>query len=210
MKFNLINKTASIVLYILLSKIDCFSQNYFITISKDSVSCRQINFFDTNAQGKMVDFEYVNNENVTIRLKKNDIPEIQKLCQDGVLYLRMPLNINKPDDYYRYGKRVVNGKIIVDVFDDVTISFRLKENFDGSFNKQGIMKETREGIFIRRAKLPDGSVYEVSGLKGLKAIKLINKYMFECEQFEKEYNSNPKYQTYTFEQTVTEYNKICP
>jgi hypothetical protein len=34
--------------------------------------------------------------------------------------------------------------------------------------------------------------------------------MFEFEQFEKEYNSKTKYQTYTFEQTVTEYNKICP
>ena len=69
------------------------TQNYFITTSKDSISCRRINFFDTNAKGRMVDFEYVNNNNETIRLKKNDIPEIQRLCQDGSLYLRMPLNI---------------------------------------------------------------------------------------------------------------------
>ena len=69
---------------------NCFSQNYFITTNKDSVACKQINFFDTNAQGQMIDFEYVTNNNETIRLKKKEIPEIQKLCQDGVLYLRMP------------------------------------------------------------------------------------------------------------------------
>jgi hypothetical protein len=126
----------------------CFAQNYFVTIGKDSIPCRQINFFDTNAQGKMIDFEYVNNENKTIRLKKNDIPEIQKLCQDGVLYLRMPLNIKKPDGYYRYGRRMVQGKITVDVFDDVQTSYRLKENFDGSYSEQGVMKATIEGIFI--------------------------------------------------------------
>ena len=114
----------------LYTQIVCFSQNYFITLSKDSTACKQINFFDTNAQGKMIDFEYVNNENETIRLKKNDIPEIQKLCQDGVVYLRMPLNINKPDGYYRFGRRMVQGKITVDVFDDVSTSYRLKENFE--------------------------------------------------------------------------------
>ena len=119
MKCNLLSNASSIVLLIALSSSVCFSQNYFITASKDSISCRQINFFDTNAQGKMIDFEYVNNQNETIRLKKQEIPEIQRLCQDGALYLRMPLNLNKSDGYYRYGKRIVKGKITVDVFDDV-------------------------------------------------------------------------------------------
>ena len=111
MKCNLLSIASSIVLLIALSSSVCFSQNYFITASKDSISCRQINFFDTNAQGKMIDFEYVNNQNETIRLKKQEIPEIQRLCQDGALYLRMPLNLNKTDGYYRYGKRMVKGKI---------------------------------------------------------------------------------------------------
>jgi hypothetical protein len=187
-----------------------FSQSYFITSSKDSVSCRRIIFFDTNAQGRMVDFEYVNTSNETIRLKKNDIPDIQKVCQDGKLYLRMPLNIKKTDGYYRYGKRMVHGKIIVDVFDDVTTSYRLKENFDGSYNSQGVMKENREGLYMRHVTMPDGKVYEVSGLKGIKALKSIRKFMFECEQYKKEYFANPKYQTCTFEEAVTDYNKMCP
>jgi endonuclease YncB( thermonuclease family) len=78
------------------------SQNYYITTANDSVPCRDIHFFDTNAQGKMIDFEYVNSEQQTIRLKGKDIPEIARLCQDGTLYLRMPLNLKKPDGYYRY------------------------------------------------------------------------------------------------------------
>lgn len=188
---------------------NCFSQNYFITTDKDSVACKQINFFDTNAQGQMIDFEYVTNNNETIRLKKKEIPEIQKLCQDGVLYLRMPLNIDKPDGYYRYGKRVVQGKITVDVFNDVTTSYRLKENFDGSYNSQGVMKETQEGIFIRHVTMPDGTIYEVDGLKGIKALKAIRKYMFECKSYEKEYFANPKYQTCTFEEAVIDYNNMC-
>jgi hypothetical protein len=65
----------------------------------------------------------------------------------------MPLNINKPDGYYRFGRRMVQGKIIVDVFDDVSTSYRLKENFDGSYNSQGVMKETREGIYMRYLQL---------------------------------------------------------
>jgi hypothetical protein len=152
----------------------------------------------------------VNAENQTILLLKNDIPEIKTLVQDGVMYLRMPLKINKPDGYYRYGKRMVHGKITVDVFDDVQTSYRLKENFDGSFSNEGVMKETREGIYIRHVRLPDGSVYEVSGLKGIKAVKTIREYMFECDPYEKEYFANPKYQTCTFEEAVIDYNKMCP
>ena len=187
-----------------------FSQNYFITLSKDTIACKQINFFDTNAQGKMIDIEYVNQNNETIRLKKKDVPEINLLCQDGAIYLRMPLKIKKTDGYYRYGKRMVKGKIIVDVYDDVQTSYKLKENFNGSYNAQGVMKESREGLYMRHVRMPNGTVYEVSGLKGIKALKSIRKYMFECEQYKKEYFSNPKYQTCTFEEAVSDYNRICP
>lgn len=201
------NLTLGIITLVTFSS---YSQNYFVTISKDSIVCKQIIFFDTNAQGKMIDLEYVNNENKTIRLKKNDIPEIKTICQDGVVYLRMPLNIKKPDGYYRYGRRMSNGKIIVDVFNDVQTSYRLKENFDGSYNAQDVMKLTREGIFIRHVRLPNGTVYEVSGLKGIKALKTIREFMFECEQYKKEYFSNPKYKTCTFEEAVIDYNQMCP
>ena len=210
MKTFPIHKTSILAAVIYLSSTWCFSQNYFITTNKDSVSCQQIHFFDTNAQGRMVDFEYVNSNNETIRLTKSEIPEIDRLCQDGALYLRMPMKLSKPDGYYRYGKRMVKGKITVDVFDDVTTSYRLKENFDGSYNEQGVMKQTREGIYIRHVRMPDGKVYEVSGLSGLKSIKIINTYMFECEPFKTEYYSNPKYQTCTFEEAVEDYNKMCP
>jgi hypothetical protein len=186
------------------------AQNYYITTDQDSVVCRSINYFDTNAQGKMIKLEYVNTDNQTILLHKNDIPEIVRLCQDGAIYVRMPLKISKPDGYYRYGKRMVNGKITVDVFDDVQTSYRLKENFDGSYSNEGVIKETREGIYIRHVRMPDGTVYEISGLKALKPLKKIQEYMFACEVYEKEYNSNPKYQTCTFEEAVSDYNRMCP
>lgn len=186
------------------------SQNYYILSSKDSVPCQSINYFNTNAQGKMVELEFVNLQNETIKWEKNDIPEIDRISQDGVLYVKMPLKIDKPDAYYRYGKRVVSGKIIVDVFDDVQTSYRLKENFDGSFNQQGVMKKTTEGIYIRHVKLPTGEVYEVSGLKGLKSIKAIQAFMFSCEEYKKEYESNPKYQSCSFEEAVIDYNVMCP
>jgi hypothetical protein len=186
------------------------AQNYYITTDQDSVVCRSINYFDTNAQGKMIKLEYVNTDNQTILLQKNDIPEIARLCQDGAIYVRMPLKISKPDGYYRYGKRMVNGKITVDVFDDVQTSYRLKENFDGSYSNEGVMKETREGIYMRHVRMPDGTVYEISGLKALKPLKKIQEYMFACEVYEKEYNSNPKYQTCTFEEAVIDFNRMCP
>jgi hypothetical protein len=209
MKLKTINLTATIVFLILINISESFSQNYYITTENDSVVCNQINFFDTNAQGKMIDFEYVNKENSTIRLKKKDIPEIKMICQNGIIYTRMPLNIKKTDGYYRYGKRMVSGKITVDVFNDLQTSYRLKENFNGSYNSEGVMKEQREGIYLRHVRLPDGSVYEVSGLKGIKALKSIRKFMFECEQYKKEYFSNPKYQTCTFEEAVFDYNNMC-
>lgn len=196
---------------LILGKIPCFfSQNYYILSNKDSIPCNSINYFNTNAQGKMVEFEYVNVQNETIRFTKNEMPEIDKISQDGVLYVKMPLKIDKPDGYYRYGKRVVSGKMIVDVYDDVQTSYRLKENFDGSYNQQGVMKQTTEGIYIRHVKLPTGQVYEVSGLKGLKSLKAIQAYMFACEAYKTEYESNPKYQTCTFEEAVADFNKMCP
>jgi len=122
----------------------------------------------------------------------------------------MPLNIKKTDGYYRYGKRMVKGKVTVDVYDDVQTSYKLKENFNGSYNAQGVMKESREGLYLRHVRMPNGAVYEVSGLKGIKALKSIRKYMFECEEYKKEYFSNPKYQTCTFEEAVSDYNRMCP
>ena len=209
MKLNIVT-IISIAFLILNSVSKCYSQNYYFTLENDSVACNQINFFETNAQGKMIDFEYVNTNNETIRLKKKDIPEIKMICQNGTIFLRMPLSIKKPNGYYRYGKRMVSGKITVDVFDDVQTNYRLKENFDGSYNAQGVMKETKEGVYIRHVRLPDGTVYEVSGLKALKALKSIRKFMFECEQYKNEYNSNPKYQTCTFEEAISDFNKMCP
>ncbi|MEY3586307.1 MAG: hypothetical protein RLZZ243_1371 [Bacteroidota bacterium] len=201
----------TVISFLILLKIPALlSQNYYILGTKDSVPCQSINYFNTNAQGKMVELEFVNVQNETIRWTKNEIPEIDKISQDGVLYVKMPLKIDKPDGYYRYGKRVVSGKMIVDVFDDVQTSYRLKENFDGSFNQQGVMKKTTEGIYIRHVKLPTGEIYEVSGLKGLKALKAIQAFMFACEAYKIEYESNPKYQTCTFEEAVADFNKICP
>ncbi len=204
------SKYAVISLLILFRIPVVLSQNYYILSSKDSVSCQSINYFNTNAQGKMVELEFVNLQNETIKWEKNEIPEIDKISQDGVLYVKMPLKIDKPDGYYRYGKRVVSGKMIVDVFDDVQTSYRLKENFDGSYNQQGVMKKTTEGIYIRHVKLPTGEVYEVSGLKALKSLKEIQAYMFACEAYKIEYESNPKYQSCTFEEAVADFNKMCP
>jgi len=203
-------RLASTLFLFVCSTLYTRAQNYYITTDQDSVVCRSINYFDTNAQGKMIKLEYVNTDNQTILLHKNDIPEIVRLCQDGAIYVRMPLKISKPDGYYRYGKRMVDGKITVDVFDDVQTSYRLKENFDGSYSNEGVMKETREGIYMRHVRMPDGTVYEISGLKALKPLKKIQEYMFACEVYEKEYYTNPKYQTCTFEEAVSDYNRMCP
>ena len=69
----------------------------------------------------------------------------------------------------------------MDVFHDVTTSYRLKENFDGSYNSQGVMEETREGMYMRHVTMPDGTVHEVDGLKAIKSLKFIRKYMFAYE-----------------------------
>ena len=91
----------------------------------------------------------------------------------------------------------------------LVLSYRLKEIFDGSYNQQGVMKKTTEVIYIRHVQLPSGEIYEVSGLKGLKALKAIQAFMFACEAYKIEYESNPKYQTCTFEEAVADFNKIC-
>ena len=98
----------------LLCGLKLSAQNYFITAAQDSVTCSQINFFNTNAQGKMIQLEYVDAANKTILLKNQDIPDIIRLVQDGVMYIKMPMKLAKPDGYYRYGKRVVSGQINVD------------------------------------------------------------------------------------------------
>ena len=57
----------------------CFAQNYFLT-DNDLVPCSSINFFNTNAQGKIIDLEYVTITYEVIRLKKDEIPLIKILC----------------------------------------------------------------------------------------------------------------------------------
>lgn len=63
MKINLTITFALLLSFFESLESEVYSQNYFIVDGKDSTFCNQINFFDTNAQGKMIDFEYVNKDN---------------------------------------------------------------------------------------------------------------------------------------------------
>lgn len=202
MKINII------VLVCFLSGINCFSQNYYIKTNNDSVSCKEIKSFETNSQGKLVELQYIDKEGKEIKQKKSDMPDIRTFCMNGVIYDRMPLKIEKPDSYYRYGERVVNnGKIRINVYDNQQTKYELRKNFDGTSTGQGSW--STYGTYLRHVKMPDGTIYEVSGIKGMKAAKKIRDYMFECKDFEKECNSNPKYKSCTFEETVYDYNKMC-
>jgi len=57
--------------------------------------------------------------------------------------------------------------------------------------------------------MPEGEIYEVSGMKSFKTIKKVPEYMRLRKAFEKEYKMNPKYQSCTFEETVIDCNKLC-
>jgi len=92
MPFNVSSTLIGILFFVSTA---CFAQNYFITDS-DSVPCSSINFFNTNAQGKMIELEYVTIANEVIRLKKDEIPVIKILCQDGAMYLRIRSNSINP------------------------------------------------------------------------------------------------------------------
>lgn len=191
----------------LISSQTCISQNYYITMRNDSVPCKDIIGFSTNVQGKMVELEYIDKNGNMMKQKKSEIPEIRTICQGGVIYDRMPLTLKKPDSYYRYGERAANGKIRVNVYDNQTTNYHLKKNFDGTSTNQ--MTSTTSGTYLRHVKMPDGTIHELSGLKGMKSLKIIREYMFECKKFEQEVNSNPKYQSCTFEEMVRDYNKLC-
>lgn len=78
MPFNVPPTLIGIVFFVSTA---CFAQNYFITDS-DLVPCSSVNFFNTNAQGKMIELEYVTIANELVRLKKDEIPGIKILCQD--------------------------------------------------------------------------------------------------------------------------------
>ena len=75
---NLVLSLSLLIGFCLFLQGTYLSQNYFITVAKDSMACKQVNFFDTNAQGKIIDLEYVTEQNDTVRLSKKDIPEIYK------------------------------------------------------------------------------------------------------------------------------------
>lgn len=47
-------------------------------------------------------------------------------------------------------------------------------------------------------------------MKSFKTIKKVSEQMRQRKAFEKEYKTNPKYQSCTFEETVIDYNKLCP
>ena len=78
------------------------SQNYYITTKKDSVPCKEITDFSTNAQGKMVELLYTDKDGKAFKLKKNEMPDIKTLCMGGQIFDRMPLDTDRPDSYYRY------------------------------------------------------------------------------------------------------------
>lgn len=191
-------------LFLNVAYFSSFSQDYFVKSNKDTVKCSELEF-STQGQGKISDLSYKDKNGKPVVLKKkSEIPDIITLFIGGITFDRMPLDLDKPDSYYRYGERIIDGKIKLTVYDNQrTVTYFEQKSI---YNPKGDIKTSTFGTYTRHIKMPDGNTYNVT-TKTLK--KVIRPFLFQCAEFQKYHDDVLVPKNASFEESIEAYNKMC-
>lgn len=180
---------------------------YFVTKEHDTVRCKKMEW-NVLTNGKLRTLEYTDLDGKKIHLKgKNKVPNIITFYENGTFYDKLPSKINKPNGYYKYIRRSVNGKLRV----------YLRHQGEGTMfisDKGGNLVNTRKGftkgpVGLHRfwIRFPDGSIYKVNKKKNMNDI--IIPYLKKCENFLNTYKGNYSTDEDSFIKMIKLYNKSC-
>jgi len=198
-------KTALSFLILTFSNACIYAQDYFVKNRyKDTVFCK-FETYSTNSQGYLVELIYVDasGNQVTIEGKKK-LMNVDVLRFEKTILERMPIKIDKPYGYVRYGVRKVNGKLQVLVYNN--------QRQEGKWEEDRMTGKTKyetytAGSYFFYLKLPDGKLLDVRKRKVVK--NEIKPYLLNCKEFEKAYSGDFSNEEKEFIEMIKLYNSVC-
>lgn len=182
-------------------------KDYFI-VDGDTTFCTNLKFRSkTNNTLKRMTYIDSNGVKVELRGKKN-IPVIETRYQDEykIESDRIPQKADKPDSYYMYAGRAVDGKLKVYLHCSTPRTTTTYTNYPNS--SMGYFKESTTGggcKFI--IKMPDGTFYNI--YKKSDMDEHIIPYLVECEAFKEAYKGDFSKHTEPFKEMIRLYNSLC-
>ena len=183
------------------------SQSYIVKAMGDTLFCTAIDF-KTNMRGFIVDLSYTDKNGKKVDLhKRKNIPIIKSIHDYSTIYEVMPLKIRKPRSYYRVGKRVVDGKLQVCLYNNLHQSTTYNA-FDTQKNSLSgsPYSQTTSGTYLFYIRMNDGKFYKI---KRSTIKKVIKPYLLQCEEFKKEYKGDYSSSEPIFIEMIRLYNSKC-
>lgn len=169
-----------------------FSQTDYFIDGKDTIFCKGVSY-KLSLVGYLSEIIYtdLNDQNWIMEGRKN-LSNVSTFFIYGIYTDKIPKDIEKPEGYVKWAKRVVNGKL--------KVNYYLKETttYGPGGATTGIAK-----FYIR---MPDGTFYDIrsSDLKNY-----IIPYLKQCEAFNLAYTGNFENYYDSFVSTINLYNSVC-
>lgn len=176
------------------------SQNsdYFV-VESDTTFCTYLSYTLT-VQSYLATVSYLNSDRKRVVFKgRTNIPNITTFYINGKTIDRIPQKTDKPDKYIKWAERVVDGKLIVNYYNN--------EISTSNQYSDGSSKNITTGVTKFFIKLPDGVFYDINKSSDMK--KHIIPYLENCEAFKMEYKGDYSRNYEEFIETVKLYNSRC-
>lgn len=170
-------------------------KNYFIVKGRDTTHCQKLEY-RTNPQGYLAGLEFTDEDGREVKIDgRKNVPDVETICVNNVIYDKVPLKASKPNSYIRYTERVVDGKL------KVYLS-RPHYNDDIHGGSGGPVGTYR--FFI---KMPDGTYYKINSNSNMN--KHIKPYLLNCPEFKEGYKGPFSSTEEQFEKMIRYYNSVC-
>jgi hypothetical protein len=200
--------------------VNCQSKptNYYFIKGRDTVFC-SILVYQTNAQGVLTYLTYTDMDGKVISMSgKKNVPDVNTFCIGGEAADKVPINPNKPDGYYRYFPRAVDGKLIVYCPGQETISVIGNTTVAGNpsnavshsspgYSNVSTTHQGQSGPYIFFLKMPDGTIYKINKKSNME--DYIKPHLLACREFAKQYKGDFSSEEAPFMESIKLYNSVC-
>lgn len=176
-----------------------YSQTDYFVAAKDTTFCKNFTYKLT-AQSYLASIAYTDLDGKSTDIKgRKNLENVSTFYKGGITIDKIPQQADKPESYVKWAKRVVDGKLIINYYENSMTTYG---NYN--FNPSGIVTTGITKFFI---KMPDGTFYNINKNSDLK--KNIIPYLKQCIAFNSAYNGDFRSDYYSFTKMIELYNSLC-
>ena len=190
----------NILLFTLFYCVNSFAQNNYFVRDTDTIHAKQISYSLTS-QSYLSYIKYTDLNDKKVELKgKKELANVSTFYIDGTNIDKIPQKASKPKSYVKWAKRVVDGKLKVNYYNNsMTVN-----NIGTGFMGGGSTTSSITKFFI---KMPDGIFYDIRKSSDRK--KHIIPYLKQCDAFNSAYKGDFDSSYEQFTKTIVLYNSVC-